>query len=122
MAFDLTSLRLSPVMRRALLFGALALGLGWLLRYQVIEPRSIGQMCGGVGTPWWCPLRTGLIKAHEWYVYGGAALACAGAAWWRDDARWAIAGVACAAVGLVAYNTELAAAGLLLALLKLLRA
>jgi hypothetical protein len=122
MALDLTSLRVSPVMRRALWCGALALVLGWLLRYQVIEPRSMGQMCGGIGTPWWCPLRTGLIKAHEWYVYGGVAILCAAMAWWRNDARWAVAGFACAGVGLVVYNTELAAVGLLLALLKLIRA
>jgi hypothetical protein len=118
----LMNVRVSPVLRRAFLLGALALAAGAVLRYHVIEPRPIGQMCGGVGTPWWCPLRTGLIKAHEWYIYGGAAIALAGVGWWRSDARWAMAGLAAAGLGLVLYNTEVAAVGLLAALLKLTRA
>ena len=109
-------------MWRALVLCALGLGVGYLLRYQVIEPRSIGQMCGGVGTPWWCPARTGLIKAHEWFVYGGAAVVLALVAWLRNDARWAAAALGCAGIGLVVYNTEVAAVGLLLALTKLIRA
>lgn len=114
-------LRPSPILRRALFLGVAALALGFALRYLVIEPRSIGQTCGGVGTPWWCPLRTGLIQAHELFVYGGSALALALLAWWRDAPRLAMAGLACGGLGLVLYNTELAAAGLLLALLKLIR-
>lgn len=109
-------------MRRALLACAFGLAIGYVLRYQVIEPRSIGQVCGGVGTPWWCPARTGLIKAHEWFVYGGAAVLLALLAWVRDDARWAVAALGCAGLGLVVYNTEVAALGLLLTLMKLIRA
>lgn len=114
--------RPSPRFRRALILAAVALALGFALRYLVIEPRGIGQTCGGIGTPWWCPLRTGLIQAHEVFLYGGSALALAVLAWWRDAPRLAMAGLACGGLGLVLYNTELAAAGLLLALLKLIRA
>jgi len=101
---------------------AVGLALGFALRYLVIEPRQIGQLCGGVGIPWWCAPRAGLIKAHEWFAYGVGAGLCAAIAWWRDDRRWAAAALACAGLGLVLYNSELAATGLLLALIKLSRA
>jgi len=109
-------------MRAGLAVAAGGLALGFLLRYAVIEPRAIGQMCGGVGTPWWCPLRTGLIQAHQWFAYGGAAVALAALAWWRGATGLALAGLGCGALGLVLYNTELAAIGLLLALIRLIRA
>jgi hypothetical protein len=114
-------LRLSPRLLWALGWTAAGLALGAVLRYAVIEPRSIGQTCGGIGIPWWCLPRTGLIKAHEWYVYGGSAIAAAGLAWWRGRAGWAQAALALGAVGLVVYNTEVAALGMLLALIRLLR-
>src|SRR5438128_12529956 len=111
-------LRLSPAVIRALLWIAAGIGLGAVLRYAVIEPRRIGQTCGGIGIPWWCLPRTGLIKAHEWYVYGGSAIAAAGLAWWRGRAGRAQAALALGAVGLVVYNTEVAALGMLLALIR----
>src|SRR5258708_6092117 len=107
-------LRLSPRLGWALAWTAAGLALGAALRYGVIEPRSIGQTCGGVGIPWWCLPRTGLIKAHEWYLYGGSAIAAAAAGWWRRPA-WAQAALGLGGVGLVVYNTEVAAVGILLA-------
>ena len=114
-------LQLSPPLLRAIAWTVAGLALGAVLRYAVIEPRGIGQTCGGVGIPWWCMPRAGLIKAHEWFVYGGSSIGAAALAWWRGSAGWAQAALAVGAVGLVAYNTELSAAGMLVALLKLLR-
>jgi len=114
-------LQWSPSLLRALLWTAAGLALGAVLRYAVIEPRDIGQTCGGVGIPWWCLPRSALIKAHEWFAYGAVSITAAGLAWWRNSAGWGQVALAVGAVGLVAYNTELAAVGMLLALLKLMR-
>jgi hypothetical protein len=104
-----------------LIFGVVVLGLAFIARYLWIEPSTMGLACAALPTPQWCRWREGVILIHQANGWGLAALAGGIAAivlrW-----RWTVAlGLAAGLIGLVLYNAGLAAVGLLLALLRLLR-
>lgn len=117
-----TAVRLTP---RRLLAGALlatvALGLAMAIRYAVIEPRDVGLACVETPHPWWCGPRELLVRASTSNLWGLAALG-AGALGLLLRWRWAaLIAYAAGLAGLVLYNAGLGAAGLLLALIGLLR-
>lgn len=104
-----------------LIFGVVVLGLAFAARYLWIEPSTMGLACAALPPPQWCAWRQDVILIHQANGWGLAALAGGIAAivirW-----RWMVAiGLGAGLVGLVLYNTGLAAVGLLLALLRLLR-
>lgn len=104
-----------------ILFGAVVLGAAFAARYLWIEPSSMGLACAALPPPQWCGWREQAILIHQANGWGLAALGGGGLAFilrWR----WAVAlGLAAGLAGLVLYNAGLAAVGLLLALLRLLR-
>ncbi len=48
-----------------------------VLRFQLIEPQSIGILCSGAGAPWWCLPREAVVLAFHFEVMGALALALA---------------------------------------------
>lgn len=92
-----------------------------LLRYGVIEPSTMVQLCGGAGHPWWCAWRHTLALGFLHNVYGIAALLTAALALFSR--RLAVSWLA-AALGLLAlelYCFQSGALALLIGCLRLLR-
>ena len=97
------------------------LGVALALRYLVIEPHEIGMACAADAAPWWCTPRQAVVLMHIWVVWGWAGLIGGGLGlvfrW-----RWAIwLGFVMSLMGLVLYNADLAAVGLMLTCLRLPR-
>lgn len=92
-----------------------------VFRYAVVEPRSMGFACSETPTPAWCAPREWVITLHLKNVWGIVAVVFGALALFLRQ-NWAvpiamIAGLA----GMVLYDTSLASAGFLFALLRLLR-
>ena len=108
-----------------LLLVAVGAAAAWL-RYGLIEPSDIGELCGGSHSPTWCEWRLWLVLGfqHHAYgisLYGVAALAAAALAllWKRPSAAWLAA--ALGAFALQLYCFEPGALALLIGCLSLLR-
>jgi hypothetical protein len=105
-----------------LIAGAAILALALALRYLLIEPHEIGIACAGEDAPGWCAGRQAVVMMHIWQAWGWLGLAggvLAIAFGWR----WAIwLGLSMSLMGLVLYNSDFAAVGLMLTLLRLPRA
>lgn len=91
------------------LLAAGAFALGWVLRYQVIEPVEIGIACEEAANPaWWCGGRTALIVAMRWIFGYYLVLALAALAWMSPGRRWrsgfSLAALGLSGLGLVLYN------------------
>ena len=103
------------------IFCGAALALAFAGRYLWIESSAMGLACAAVPAPSWCAWRQGMILIHQANGWGLAALA-GGIAALLFRWRWAILlGLGAGLLGLVLYNAGLAAVGLLLALLRLIR-
>jgi hypothetical protein len=115
-------LRANPSIIVWVICAAGVLALAFVLRYLWIESTGMGLACGAVPAPWWCAPRSAVIYVHEHNGWGLVALA-GGIATLLFRWRWAAAlGLGAGLLGLVLYNAGLAAVGLLLTLLRLLRA
>lgn len=112
-----------PWWRVALPWLALALvalaGAG--VRYGLIEPTEIGQLCAANDAPRWCAWRQALVLGFLAYAYGYAALAATALAlvWKHPFAAWAAA--ALGAFALQLYCVEAGAFALLVGSLRLVR-
>jgi hypothetical protein len=107
---------------------AASYGLGYAIRYRFVEPEAMGAACER-GDPWWCPVRTGFIIFTQWNGFGWLALVLALVALAgvivrvRNLAVWSgCVALVTAGLGLILYNTTMAAPAAILALLCLLRA
>lgn len=91
------------------------------LRYGLIEPSEIGQLCAGADAPRWCAWRQTLVLGFLAYAYGYAALAATALAllWKHPFAGWLAA--ALGAFALQLYCVEAGAFALLVGSLRLLR-
>jgi hypothetical protein len=104
-----------------IILGAAALSLALITRYVWIESTEIGLSCAALPPPWWCEVRYGVIMVHQ---HDGWGLVSLGAGILALLTRWyplALLAMAVGLIGLVLYNTGLAAVGLLAALLLILR-
>ena len=89
------------------------------LRFLLIEPHEVGHLCLQGDAPWWCLVREGTVSAFRSQAFGWLSLAAGCWAWWRESARWAAAAMLVGAAGLMLYNTNLAAPGVLLGIVML---
>ncbi|MBI4183317.1 MAG: hypothetical protein HY521_04900 [Proteobacteria bacterium] len=108
----------------ALALAAAAAGAGWVLRYHLVEPEAFGVRCQAAGAPWWCPLRTGLIRATEVNGLGiGSFVVALVSLVVRGRAATMLVALAMGigGAGLYLYNTSFAAAGVLIGLLRATR-
>lgn len=101
--------------------GVGVLGLALVLRYFVIEPPTIGLACADTVRPWWCAPRHVLLMMHIFDVWGWCGLAggALGLAFGWRMAVWF--GFVMSLAGLVLYNADIAAFGLVFTCLRLPR-
>lgn len=90
-------------------------------RYQVVEPAALGLVCDPGTGPWWCDLRALVIAVFGIGALGLVSLGAAVLSHFRDGRRLALVALVAGAAGLVLYNADAAAAGFVIALLRLLR-
>jgi hypothetical protein len=104
-----------------LILGAGALALALVARYVWIESTEIGLSCAAAPAPWWCEPRYLIIRFHQENGWGLITLA-AGLISLLTRWYWmALVALMVGMLGLVLYNTGLAAVGLLVALLLIVR-
>lgn len=89
------------------------------LRFLLIEPHEIGHLCLESDAPWWCGVRSGVVAAFRSQAFGWLSLAAGLWAWWKADVRWAAVAMLVGAAGLMLYNTNLAAPGVLFGVIAL---
>ena len=99
---------------------ALVLALAFAVRRWVVEPEALSFACQA-GGPWWCPMRTVLIAAFHHGALGGASLVTGLVAFATRRAWVASLAVSLGFAGLILYNYELGAVGVLLGTLRLAR-
>jgi hypothetical protein len=104
-----------------LILGALALGVALVTRYVWIESTETGLACSALPPPWWCEARYLVIMVHQHDGWGLTTLAAGILALLTRWYPLALLALVVGLIGLVLYNTGLAAVGLLAALLLILR-
>ncbi|MCU0805140.1 MAG: hypothetical protein MUF79_08650 [Burkholderiales bacterium] len=98
----------------------LVLALAFAVRRFAVEPEALSFACQA-GGPWWCTPRDALIATFHHGVLGGASLVT-GLVSFATRRGWVAAlAVSLGFAGLVLYNYELGAAGVLLGTLRLAR-
>lgn len=100
---------------------AAAVAAAYGVRLGLIEPEAFGHLCAGAG-PWWCRPRGALIDLLHTGVLGAAAVALGAFAIYRRRAWAGLAAAMLGAAGLVLYDAEPGAVGVLLGALVLARA
>src|SRR3954466_14166036 len=104
-----------------LLLGSGTLVLALVTRYVWIESTEIGLTCSALPPPWWCDLRYVVIRIHQQDGWGLTALVAGILALLTRWYPMALLALVVGLIGLVLYNTGLAAVGLIAALLLILR-
>lgn len=94
------------------------LAAAWL-RYGLIEPPAMAQLCTAASAPAWCALRQTLVLGFLHEAYGVAALVAALLALLRRSRALAWLAAALGAVALQLYNYEPGALALLVGCLRL---
>lgn len=101
--------------------GAGILALALVLRYALIEPHWIGITCSDEAAPQWCAARQAIVLMHIWWVWGWLGLG-GGVLAFIFSWPWAVrVGFAMSLMGLVLYNSDYAAVGMVLTLSRLPR-
>jgi hypothetical protein len=100
--------------------GAVALGLAAYMRYQLVEPASVGLVCDAGAMTSLCIFRRVFIGIFVWNGFGSAALIATALALVRPSNLLVGAALMTGLLGVVLYNTQLSA--LALALLPLVLA
>ena len=101
-----------------LLLVLVGLGTVWL-RYGLIEPPAIAQLCTSTQAPAWCALRQTLVQGFLHEVYGVLAILAAVLALLRRSRMLAWLAAALGALALQLYNYEPGALALLVGCLRL---
>jgi hypothetical protein len=99
---------------------AAALGLAAYMRYQLVEPASVGLVCDAGATTILCMIRRAFVLTFVWNGFGTAALIATANALVRPSVFAVAVALAFGMLGVVLYNTQLSA--LALALLPLVLA
>jgi hypothetical protein len=99
---------------------AVALGLAAYMRYQLVEPASVGLACDAGATTALCTIRRAFVLTFVWNGFGTAALIATAIALVRPSVFMVAVALAAGLLGVVLYNTQLSA--LALALLPLVLA
>ncbi|MEW9622722.1 hypothetical protein [Rhodanobacter geophilus] len=110
--------RLPRMLAPWLLIVLAGLGAAWV-RYGLIEPPAMAQICTAAQAPAWCALRQALVLGFLHEVYGIAAMLAAVLALLRRARALAWLAAALGALALQLYNYEPGALALLIGCLRL---
>jgi hypothetical protein len=110
-----------PFAIHATAVAALALLIALALRYLLVEPQDIAEVCDPGRGPWWCWIRAGVIQSFATNGLGIASLLAGGLSWLRFGRALSMLAIVAGSLGAVLYNTDLAVPGLLLGLLRATR-
>ncbi len=123
MGTPLAALTRWPLQRLALwaFAGALALGLGLVIRYGFIQSREIGQICIAAAPPGWCSLTHLLWAVSHYSIWGIPALIAALLGFLRDSKTALFIALLFSLIGLGLYNSDIASLALVITLLRLPR-
>lgn len=101
-----------------LLVALAGVGAAWL-RYGLIEPPAMAELCTAAQAPAWCALRQALVTGFLHDMYGIAAIAVAALSLLRRSRTLAWLAAALGAFALQFYNYEPGALALLVGCLRL---
>ncbi|MEO5336070.1 MAG: hypothetical protein H7841_04110 [Magnetospirillum sp. WYHS-4] len=125
MAAPLARLRAEAPILLALLVVAATAALAWVVRYQFVEPETLGNACEAANQGlWWCSWRTGFIVFTKWRGFGigaGILAVLAVMAPPRLAFRFVVAAMVAGGMGLLLYDTAYAATAVLFAGLRAVR-
>jgi hypothetical protein len=115
-------MRLTIWIASLMVVAVLALIIAYYVRYELVEPTSMGAFCEATTTHWRCQIRQAIIALLTDHRLGflAIALAALGLLFGLSALGWCAWFLA--ATGFVLYNAELAAPSLLLAGVALARA
>lgn len=91
------------------------------IRYQVVEPASVGLLCDPGTGPWWCGLRAAVVMLFGSGALGLLSLGSGLLAHLLDWRGLAVLALVAGAAGLVLYNADTAAVGFVIGLLRAVR-
>lgn len=93
------------------------------VRFLVIEPRDAAHLCATGAGPWWCAIRDPLVTlVFPWSGFGWVSLGLGVAGFALGCRKVAVAALLVGLPGLILYDAEMAAVGVVLALLVVSRA
>jgi hypothetical protein len=110
----------SNILSWLLILASLLLSL-WL-RYSLVELAEFGFFCEGGGASWLCPVRWAIVQSFNSYGLGYFALFLGALATLTRSASVALGAGVVGMMGLILYNWDYSALGLLLGVLALARA
>ena len=115
---SMITIRFDPVLRRQpWRIMAFALLLALAARHGLIEPEAVARLCEPEDAPWWCMARHALVMSFAWQGLATVALGAGLAAWAMQVRSMAYVAVMAGVAGLVLYNPDWSAVGLLSGLL-----
>ena len=101
--------------------GLAVLSVALFFRYAVIQNTPLALACEAGEASLVCTIRLGIILLFTWNVFGWGALIAAAVQFWRPNTTAFGIGLLLALLGLVLYNTRLAALAIALLVLSLAR-
>lgn len=106
---------------RVMLFAAVLAAAMQCIRLLLIEPDEMAQVCLLNAQQWHCQLRTLAINGFVRHLYGPVSLVAALLAWLGGIRLFAMLAILAGMAGVVLYDFDLAALGLMLGALLLVR-
>ena len=104
-----------------LLFAAVLAGLMFAVRVLLIEPDEVALACTQLPRLWHCQLRDLLIQGFVRNLYGYVSVLAMVIGWLSGLRVFSVLAMMAGVAGVVLYDFDLAAVGLLLAALQLMR-
>ena len=101
--------------------GLAVLGAALFFRYAVIQNTPLGLACEAGDERLICDVRLAMVLLFNWNVFGVVAVFAAAIQFWRSNMTAFGIGLVFALLGLVLYNTRLAALAVALLVLSLAR-
>lgn len=106
---------------KILLFAAALAAVLLTVRLRLVEPDEMAAACAASAAPWYCTVRTLAIQGFVHHGYGYVSVAAALFAWLGSSRAGAVLALAAGMAGVVLYDFELAAPGLMAGALLLMR-
>jgi hypothetical protein len=106
---------------KVLLFAVVLTAIMQAIRLLLVEPDEMAQLCSVNAAQWQCRIRDLAIQGFARHLYGPVSVAAGLLAWLGGIRLFAILAMVAGTAGVVLYDFELAALGLMLGALLLAR-